>query len=89
MFNSSKADEYRQLAKDTLSHSRDWARVGQDLARKGSHRAQRFIHKKPMAATLIALVIGYLLGKVLSKGKKAATVSAPEKGAGRGRSRRS
>lgn len=71
MDNHSRIEEFRRMAKDVISNSRDWAKSSQDLARTGSRRAKTFIHKQPMAATLIALAVGYVLGKVFSK-KKAA-----------------
>jgi ElaB/YqjD/DUF883 family membrane-anchored ribosome-binding protein len=88
MFDNARTEQIRQLAKDMISHSRDWARTGQDLARTGSHRANTFIHKRPMTATLMGLGVGYLLGKLFSKRKPATMVSAPPKASKRGRSKR-
>lgn len=88
MFQNSRTDRLRQLAKDVISNSRDWARTSQDLARTGSHKANRFINRRPLAATLIGLGIGYLLGKLFSKRKPAIVVPEPVKVSGRGRSRR-
>jgi hypothetical protein len=85
MFATSRTDRLRHLAKEMISHSGDWARTGQDLARTGSHRAQRFINKKPMTATLIGLAIGYVLGRLFSNQKQPAIPPAPVKMAKRGR----
>jgi ElaB/YqjD/DUF883 family membrane-anchored ribosome-binding protein len=85
MFATSRADRLRQLAKEMISNSGDWARTGQELARTGSHRAKRFIYRKPMAATVIGLAVGYVIGRLFSNKKSPATLPAPVKGAKRGR----
>jgi hypothetical protein len=85
MFDHHSPVGFLQKAKDALETSRDWAETGQHLAMTGSQRAKRFIDKKPMTATLMALGIGYLLGKVFSTRKPAIRLPSLAKGAKRPR----
>ncbi len=85
MFNRLPPAGFRQLAKDVLSNSRAWAETGQEMAVTGSHRAKRFINKRPMTSTLIGLGVGYLFGKLFSKRKAAAAIPALTKAAKRNR----
>ena len=66
MFNRFNPELLADRAREVYGESRD-------MARRGAHEANSFIHSRPMAATLLALGAGVLMGMIYPR-KKAAPV---------------
>jgi hypothetical protein len=74
MFNRLHAEHFADRAREVYDESRDFAR-------RGAGEANTFIHSQPMAATLLAVGAGLLMGMIYPRGAKAAPAVRKGRGA--------